>query len=380
MLKVRNVFVKYLIKMNVMMNANRTTIFLIIISMIFISCKDSPTESNSLSFYEWPTSTPEEQDLNSVQLDLAFQEAEKRPHIYSIVVIRNGKLVAEKYYHSYSKSSSFNIRSVSKSFLSAMTGIAIRDGIIEGLNEKVLDYYPEYVTQDLDNRKFNIIVEHLLTMKGGIESEHNNYITLYNSSNWIKETIEFPLLYNPGERFSYNTFLTHILSGIITKASKMTTLEFGQKYLCDPMKINIQDWQQGPQGIYFGGNSMYFTTRDIARLGYLYLNNGMIDSNQIVPEEWVAKSLTNHRPSPGGNWGELKNIGYGYLWWLGEMKGYKAFMAIGYGGQFVINFPALNMIVATNSDAYINTWEEADQNERSVLDVVANYILPAVTE
>ncbi len=135
--------------------------------------------------------------------------------------------------------------------------------------------------QDLDPRKHEITIKHLLTMQAGIDHEHNNYSRLYSTSNWIQSAIEEALSYNPGERHSYNTFLTHLLSGIITKTAATSTYDFGQEHLFDPLRITIQDWKQSPQGIYFGGNNMFFTTRDIAILGYLYLNDGEINGVQI---------------------------------------------------------------------------------------------------
>jgi CubicO group peptidase (beta-lactamase class C family) len=160
----------------------------------------------------------------------------------------------------------------------------------------MLDYFPEYDNSDLDPRKHEITIKHLLTMQAGIDHEHNNYSRLYSTSNWIQSAIEEPLLYNPGERQSYNTFLTHILSGIITKTSGTSTYEFGQEHLFGPLGITIQDWKQSPQGIYFGGNNMFFTTRDMAVLGYLYLNGGEINGVQIIPRDWVEESLTNRMP------------------------------------------------------------------------------------
>ncbi|GAG35050.1 unnamed protein product, partial [marine sediment metagenome] len=127
------------------------------------------------------------------------------------------------------------------------------------------------------------------------------------------------------------------------------------------------------------GNNMFFTTRDMAVLGHLYLNGGEINGVQIVPRDWVEESLKNRMPQQqkGWSWGDLHNGGYGYLWWLGEIKGYKVFLAIGYGGQFIICFSELDMIIATNSNAYVG-WTKADENERTALDLVANYIIPAV--
>lgn len=348
----------------------------IISLFIFNSCDLCPTQSRG-DIFEWKTATPSEQGLSSEQLDIALNEAGNRSSIYSVLVIRNGYIVAERYYHGYNANSGFNIRSVSKSYLSAMTGIAIENGAINNINEKMLDFFPEYRHTGLDTRKQDITIKHLLTMQAGIDHEHNNYSRLYSTSNWIQSAIEEPLLYNPGTTHSYNTFLTHLLSGIITKESGMSTLEFGQQYLCDLLGTTIQDWQQSPQGIYFGGNSMFFTTRDMAVLGYLYLNGGEINGVQIVPRDWVEESLKNRMPQSGWIWGDLHDGGYGYLWWLGKIKGHKVFLAIGHGGQFVVNFTELNMIVATNSNAYVG-WDAADINERSALDLIANYIVPAI--
>ncbi|MCJ7801758.1 MAG: beta-lactamase family protein, partial [Candidatus Marinimicrobia bacterium] len=226
-----------------------------IIILIFTACDFCPNQSRG-EIFEWKTSTPSKQGFDAEQLNIALNEAENRSSIYSVLVIRNGYIVAERYYRGYNENSEFNIRSVSKSYLSAMIGIAIENDIINGIHDKMLDFYPEYDHSGLDPRKDDITIKHLLTMQGGIDHEHNNYFRLYGTSNWIQSAIEEPLLYNPGETHSYNTFLTHLLSGIITKTSGMSTLEFGQKYLCDPLGITIQDWQQSPQGIYFGGNSM----------------------------------------------------------------------------------------------------------------------------
>jgi CubicO group peptidase (beta-lactamase class C family) len=243
----------------------------------------------------------------------------------------------------------------------------------------MLDFFPEYVYQSIDPRKFDITIRHLLMMRMGIDVDENIYMQVYNSSNWVKTTIELPLLYNPGSRFLYNTYQTHLLSAIITKASGMSTMEFARRFLLSEMKIECAEWQQDPQGIYFGGNSMDFTPRSMARLGYLYLNNGNMYGKQIVPAEWVEESLTNFTNFNNATWGDLNDINYGYLWWLGKIKGYKVFLAIGHGGQFVVNFPELDMIVVTTAEWNLG-WNTADQHERAILSIVANYIVTAVTD
>jgi CubicO group peptidase (beta-lactamase class C family) len=351
--------------------------YLLLSALLFLSfCREDPT-SPEFSYYNWQTSSPEEQGMDSQLLAQAIAQGESRDYVDCILVIRNGYIVAEEYYNGYRKDFPHNVKSVSKSFLSALTGIALRDGHLNNLNLKMLDFFSEYIYQSIDPRKYDITIRHLLMMRAGIDHERNNYEQIYNTSNWIKTTIEFPLLYDPGTRFSYNTFQTHLLSAMITKASKMTTLDFANEHLLKPMEISVSDWKQGPQGYYFGGNNMYFTPRNMARLGYLYMNDGKLNEKQIVPTDWVEKSLTNYTQFINSNWGDLHNVNYGYLWWLGEIRNHKVFLAIGYGGQFVINFPDLNMIVVTTAESHLE-WDTADQHERSILSIIADYIVPAV--
>ena len=345
---------------------------------ILISCSDEPTGPESSS-YNWPVSIPELQGINPQLIQQAFEQGNNRGFVDCIIVIRNGYIVAEKYYNGFSKDKPHSVMSVSKSFLSAITGIALRDGYIDGLGLKMLNFFPEYIYPSIDLRKYDITLSYLLTMRMGIDHDENTYTQVYNSSNWVKTTIELPLLYDPGTRFSYSTFQSHLLSVIITKSSGMSTKELAERYLFAPIDIACTDWQQDPQGYYFGGNSMYFTPRNMARLGYLYLQNGMLDGKQIVPAEWVEKSLINSTNFNNLSWGDLDNYNYGYLWWLGEIKDYQVFLALGHGGQFIINFPDLNLIVVTTADWQLD-WEIADQHERSILSIVADYIIPAATQ
>ncbi|NNG26341.1 MAG: serine hydrolase, partial [Ignavibacteriaceae bacterium] len=326
--------------------------------LVLSSCSEGPTGPGGSSF-NWPTSTPELQDMNSQLLAEALAQGENKGFVDCILVIRNGHIVAEEYYNGFSKDIPHNVKSVSKSFLSAMTGIALRDGHLDNLNLKMLEFFPEYVYPSIDPRKHDITIRDLLMMRMGIEHERQNYSQIYNTSNWIKTTIEFPLLYDPGSTFSYNTFQTHLLSAIITKASGMSTKDFAEENLLEKMNVELGNWQIGPQGYYFGGNNMSFTPRNMAKLGHLYMNLGMMNGEQIVPIMWVLESLTNYTNFSGtNNWGDLHNVNYGYLWWLGEINNHEVFLAIGYGGQFVINFPDLGLIVVTTAENHLG-WDLA---------------------
>jgi CubicO group peptidase (beta-lactamase class C family) len=348
--------------------------YLFIICSLIWNCERNSSGIEFGDTYQWPVSTPEKQGLTGSRLASALSAADHTGFMDGILIIKNGYLVAEQYFNGFDAIAPHNVMSVSKSFLSAATGIALENGYIDSLNQKVLPFFPEYNRDDLDPRKQEITIRNLLMMQAGYESEYYNFMAIYSSENWIKTTIEWPLKYDPGTTFSYNTFETHLLSAILTKATGQSTLTFVTKNLLEPIGIEVHYWEQDPQGYYFGGTNMFFTPREMAVLGYLYLNDGKLNGQQIVPEHWVTESITNYTLFEGKNWGDLHNYNYGYLWWLGEINGNKAFIALGYGGQYIISFPDLDMIIVTTSENNLD-WDTADAHEQTVVHLVAEYIL-----
>jgi len=327
--------------------------------------------------FTWNVSDPSAQGMQAARLDSAMLEAQSAGFIDGLLVIRNGVIVAERYFNGYDETSAHDIKSVSKSFLSAVTGLAFQRGYLNSLDEKVLDYFPEYVHPQLDPRKYQITIRHLLTMRMGIDNEENDFSFIYGSGNWIKTTLELPLLSDPGQRMSYNTFQTHLLSAILTKASGMTTRQLTEKLLTGPMGITIDYWQRDPQGYYWGGAGMHFTPREMAVLGYLYLNGGRLNGTQIVPQAWVEFSLTASTHSGPNSWGSWKNYNYAWLWWLGQMNGVDMFLAYGYGGQFVACFPSLNLIIVSTAYGEVDL-DTSTAQEWALFDIMTKYILPAV--
>jgi CubicO group peptidase (beta-lactamase class C family) len=331
----------------------------------------------------WPGATPESQGINKVILDSAFSNALHLGFVDGLLVIRNGFLIKEQYYNGYNRQDSHNIMSVSKSFLSAITGIALHQGYIDSLNQKVLYFFPEYVYPDIDPRKYDITIKHLLTMRMGIVSESENnfdaYQQIYQSDNWLRNTLYLPLLNDPGAEMRYNTFQTHLISAIISKTSGMSMLAYATENLFKAMYIDIDFWEQDPQGYYFGGNSMYFTPQEMAMLGYLYLHNGILYGEQIIPADWVELTLSASTDLTHPNqWGAYENYNYAYLWWLGQISGQKLFMAYGYGGQFVIVFPDLDLIVVSTAENNVYP-ETSNIQEWAIFDLVGKYIVKALS-
>jgi CubicO group peptidase (beta-lactamase class C family) len=308
-------------------------------------------------------------------LSSALNAASAKGFINSFIVIRNGKIAAEKHLNGRNANSYQSIKSVSKSFISTLVGIAISKGIMH-LDQKIIDAFPEYQEFVTDTNVNSITLRHLLTMRSGIKGDEEFYSVFTNSSNWIKTIIQSRLNFVPGTSSLYSTASTHLVSGMLTKASGMSTMDFAKVNLFDLMGIVINDWAKDPQGIYFGGNNIYMTTRNMAVLGLLYLNKGKLNGRQIVSEEWVNSSLV-YSGGVGGTWGSFSEIGYGYFWWLGKVSGKKIFTAIGHGGQFVLCVPDLNLITAVNCDPFVG-WDEADEQERAALQIIADYVIPAV--
>lgn len=350
--------------------------FISIAFFVLSSCSDEPTATGTIS-YNWQISTPEELGLNNSMLNTAVSQASAEGFINSLIVIRDGKIAKEKYFNGRNNESFQTVRSVSKSFLSALVGIAINKGILQ-FDQKMIDSFPEYKLSVTDTRINSITLKQLITMRSGIKGDEEFYFTFTQSSNWAKTIIQSQLEFQPGTKALYSTAGTHLVSGMLTKATGISTKLFAERYLFNNMGIDINDWVRDPQRIYFGGNDMFFTTRNMAVIGLLYLNNGNLNGKQILSADWVNSTL---QYSGGSNieWGRLTEGGYGYMWWLGKVSGEKVFFALGHGGQYVLCVPDYDLIIAVTSDPYVD-WTTADYHERIVLQIIADFIIPSVLD
>ncbi|MCX6134330.1 MAG: serine hydrolase [Ignavibacteriales bacterium] len=355
-------------------------VLLVSVLLTASGCSNSPAAPDSGSDtrftyrdpYAWPTSSPTVQGLDTAKVSLALKETKANPFILSLLVIKNDTLVVE-YYSRFQKENDYEIHSASKSFTSALLGIAIDKGIIRSAQERVLSYFPDFDTTGIDPRKRNWTLEHFLTMKSGIDwNETADHTSLYSDNvNWMYTTLKLPLKYAPGEQFLYTTPNVNLLSGIITRASGISSYDFAERYLFTPLKISVRAWLKDPQGVYAGGTGMSFTPRDLARLGQLYLHNGMIDGTQIVSRQWIQQTLVP-RNSANHAWGDLPSVNYGYLWWNNYDSRDSIFMAAGFAGQFVFVIPAKNMIIVTIGDDNVTT-EQASYFETVMIGILKKY-------
>jgi CubicO group peptidase (beta-lactamase class C family) len=311
------------------------------------------------------------QNRNSPALQAAAAAAAGIPRLHSLLVSQRGQLLLE-HYSAGRANRLANVKSVSKSIVAALVGIAVERRILKGVDQPIADFFPE-LRKDADPRKQRITIEDLLTMRQGLEStSFDNYGAWVKSRNWVRYALERPVLSDPGEDMEYSTGSSHLLSAILTKATGKTTWQFAQEALAAPLGFTLARWARDPQGIFFGGNEMLLTPRQMVSIGELYLNRGRLKGRQIVPAAWVETSCKGRGRSRFN-----PDQRYGYGWWTRDFAGHEACFAWGYGGQYILVFPDLQLVVVTTSST--SAGEERRGHRRAIFDLVETQILPAMS-
>jgi len=285
------------------------------------------------------------------------------PNVHSVLIIKDDKLVLEEYFYEYNKDSLHELRSATKSFFSALTGIAIDKKIIKSTNEKVLSFFPEYNFENITELKKQITIENLLTNESGLDCDASNPKTvgnetkMNNSDDWIKFTFDLPMLSIPGENGMYCSGNPITVGRIIEKESKTKLSDFAQKNLFEPLEIKKFKWNFKPdKSSVETFCQLYLRPRDMAKFGLLFLNNGKWNGKQIVSEEFVKQSLSKHSV--------IQGVDYGYLWWIKYFDAagtrYYGKGAQGNGGQRIYLFEEQNMVVVITAGNY-NSQSSSDE-------------------
>lgn len=324
---------------------------------------------------EWQVRPPAAWGLNPGRLWAAYRRASQLEPLNGLLVARRGTLVAEQYWDGMAARRDVNIKSASKSVISALVGIALDEGVLEGLDQPVVEFFPDYVAEDADPRKREITIRDLLTMRSGLRStSFEGYGRWVTGDDWVEGVLEQPVIAEPGGRFIYSTGSTHLLSAILTRASGTSTLEFARRHLFAPLGIEPGGWQQDPQGYYFGGNNLSLSPREMRRFGELYLNGGRWQGQRLLPEGWVRDSwgvYAHSRRHP--------TYGFGYCWWTRELAGHPVHYAWGYGGQFIFVVPDLEMVVVTTSTSRPEN-RGGGSHLRDIYELLRRHLLPAASQ
>lgn len=286
-------------------------------------------------------------EVDQSVFDNALQVASEMPRLHSLLVSHNGELVVEEYFNGRNASRAANVKSVSKSIMSALIGIAIDQGHLAGIDQPITEWYGERLTDDPTGMKRQITVGNLLSMQAGLETtSFYNFGAWVLSDDWVGFALSQPVLAAPGTRMLYSTGNTHLLSDILTNATGQSTLQFARENLTLPMGFGIGPWTRDPNGVYFGGNNMEFTPRQMMAFGQMYMNGGRANGRQVVPGDWVELSL---KPRVRSRRDTERQYGYG--WWIRDMAGVQTTYAWGYGGQFILLAESLGMVVVTTSSS-----------------------------
>lgn len=305
---------------------------------------------------EWRVSSPEAQGMKSEYLVKMMKELRQLP-FHSVVIIRNGYIVTEAYFPPYDQQTLHPIYSCTKSITSALVGIAIREGYIQGVNQKILDFFPEMTHEDLDPQMGQLAIRHLLTLMDGLEWSEEINEEWSESADPVRFILKRPMAAEPGRTWCYNNGSAYLLSVTISRATGMTTLEYAKTRLFAPLGITRVEWPMDKHGNIPGHSRISMTPRDMAKFGYLYLMGGVWEGMRIIDEEYVRDSF--------GQYGQPPGSGYGYLWWTGDWFA----SASGFKNQYITVSPRCGVV------AVFTGWHD-DYGLCPTL--VAKYALPAI--
>lgn len=361
--------------------------FILVISLIIASAACTGDESNIDDLpgekpeeginFEIPEGQPEDFGFDPDEFAKVDSRAALMSRLHSLLIIRRDTLLFENYYNGFAETGYSNLKSSSKSILNLLVGIAIEEGYINSIDETLFEYVPEIFQDDMDSRKKEITIEQLMTMTSGLESTSlSNYSAWTNSDNWLKYAIELPQEADPGTWYEYSTGDSHLLSAILTNATGMSSLEFAQKYLYEPMDIKVTRWDTDPQGYNEGGNNVYAKPYDLAKIGIMVKNGGIYKGKRIVSQEWINESIA-YQVKPQGISRPFEIEGYGYLWWLVKANEYSTYSAIGHGGQYMMTIPDLDIIIVLTS---LSQGTTPGGHFTDIANLVEDYILGALEE
>ncbi len=313
-------------------------------------------EPDGLSYHDptpldWPTGTPADVGLDASLLETAATNAALSADIRSLLVVRDGKLVFERYFNGSDATEARTIASASKSILSVATGIAIDEGLL-ALESRIDAFLPP----DVVGAHGDLTIENLLTMSGGLaNSEDVEYLADVDEGNlpadfsFARQVLKWDSVAPAGSEFAYSTGLTQVLAAVLTEATGESLCAYVADRLLNPLGIDVERWWVEPDGAFAGGHSVFITPRELARFGQLVLQHGAWEGEQLVSADWLDQSLAERwdrgcRPAIGAH------VGYGYLWWLYDADGFQVWNASGYGGQEVWIAPDLDLVIVVTHD------------------------------
>ena len=334
----------------------------------------------------WNTETPESQQIDKARLDTALNNAEEYPELRSLLIIRNGYLVSENYYADADADTLHLVHSAAKSLTGTLIGIAIEQDYIQSVEDPI----SKYLSAHLDiwpAEKEQIKIKHLLSMTNGLEWSDEFYDEFFRSADPAGVALSKPMAEVPGERFNYDVS-AYLLSVIIQDTTGMSAYDFAEKNIFIPFNFGEVIW--GSHGGYtMGFGDLYIRSQDMAKLGLLMIQEGLYNDEQLVNKEWVIDAAKPQVKTGNGlpsveDVGDISEVNYGYMNWLGWKDEVAFYWAGGLGGQRIICLPEKNLIVVMTayvpplSEMDAEDQQEANEQDVALLSFFVNDILPAM--
>jgi len=329
---------------------------------------------------QWEMKAAEEVDIDSEKLKGLGDALNYQPGIInSILIVRRGSTVYEKYFRGAGKENIHDVTSITQNITSSLIGIAIERGDIRGANQKVLDFFPEAAGSS-DILKQSLTIKHLLTMTTPYTWKGKEPLDrIRRQKNWTSFLLKSLGKNAKLGEYQYNLSSAHLLSAIISRSTGVSAREYANEHLFRPTGMreitdqnmksfskenmfgkNIMGWIKDPQDYNTGGWGLTLTARDMVRLGYLYVNKGKWEERQVIPERWIEESFAQHTED------------FGYMWWMREDQDVVTYIAAGLGGTYIYCIPEKELVVVVVSDMdkmIIDRWE-----------LMEDYIIPSIMD
>ncbi|MET0222552.1 MAG: serine hydrolase [Tardiphaga sp.] len=295
----------------------------------------------------WQTSTPEGQGIDPGALAALIEQGATQ-NLDSLLVIRHGRIVLDATYAPYNAGLPHVVNSVTKAITGTLAAIALKDGLLQSLDQPVMPFFADRIVTEPDARRSAITLQTLFDMTSGIDWEEpfggmpRSMIDMDRSRNQIDFVLNRPMAAAPGERFNYNSGGAHLVSAIVARVTGMTTEAYAAKKLFGPLGITAWTWRRDPQGISTGGYGLALHPQDMAKFGYLYLHGGAWDGQQLVPAEWVDK--VNHAVVDMHT-SFAPELRYANFFWAVPER--QLYWASGYHCQLVVVYPTLDLVAVT---------------------------------
>lgn len=361
---------------------NLSSLVLAIPIFVASACAQTPP-ANSETSDGWIIGVPDALGLNSELLSeaVAYIEQDEHDDFRSLVVAKEGALVAEHYFNGHGPDSIQDMRSAGKSVTSAIVGIAIADGYISAVDAPVLSFFPSYAPVDYDGtEKQAMTIGHLLTMTSGLAADADDTSSpgyedrMWETDEWVRFVLDLPMAHPPGTAWAYASANAFLAGAAVEEATGQSLATYAEDRLFGPLGIEAYYWAHTPSGRTVGQGNLSLRARDMAKIGQLYVDRGLWNGQEVIPEAWIKASVEALHPVPWENYD-----GYGYSWYTHTLqvngRTFRYFFASGNGGNKIYVFPDEQMVVITQSAAYNTSY-----GQRRSLEVLRRVLASVIVE